>query len=474
MTESHLATCDQCDKRYRVPDPDKTYSCKACEGGRVRVAGPEAAPAGRRATPARPSAEERREAKRDDRRRASGEIKRAQKSLNFMRFALWCTIGFGVYMLMIFLVVMQVLSSWDNGDTFKFSEHLIITLIPTTLIAVSAMALIHMRFNALPWALALAGLWTLGFGSLLVATGGWLPAMLLIPLLLCGVVLWSSVWSAWKLNKLVQQYPDLYASHSARGSLSDRPIRGDSRTRVRDSRKAMRSAGVSTLKKAIVVGGGIYALGIFTAYTTYAGNDFVREPEELVADFREVWSTNDYAEIGDETHDDWRAALIERVHESVTDNGWTTWPELGEPTINVTDIDVEASYPIGFPHGELRVSWRRHLGAWHLKGIRIPPIALKRADEQFKRAWNSSSTDGVTALMREESQVDFPRKFAKVLERRNWTDDWPNIVSMDEPTYPGSGKAKVECELATGQSMTVSFKLEKGKWYFSGLKPPKS
>ncbi|NQU49370.1 MAG: zinc-ribbon domain-containing protein [Planctomycetes bacterium] len=33
-TERTPASCDSCGKLYRVPDPTKTYSCKAC-GGKV-------------------------------------------------------------------------------------------------------------------------------------------------------------------------------------------------------------------------------------------------------------------------------------------------------------------------------------------------------------------------------------------------------------------------------------------------------
>lgn len=134
MTEDRArATCTDCGKTYRVPDADRTYTCKEC-GGEVRVA-----------EPARPGRREVDFAESN----AAHDLRKAHKAIRAVRTF------FVLSAVMAYLATLLAIRMLDGGNNVETAGLVAIGILATIAAAAVAGALL-VAYQPFFWDLAMA------------------------------------------------------------------------------------------------------------------------------------------------------------------------------------------------------------------------------------------------------------------------------------------------------------------------------
>lgn len=493
------AVCDTCGARYRVPDPTKVYNCKACGDGKVRaVATPPSdqqsasrlESSGTTECPAcgttvdrnarfcvscgaglepthRPDTQEaaqsRAEARANERkaaiRRASSELRHTGKAIKFLgRVLLFNALPAAA------LMGLAILDFDPGAPTRQF---VLQVFLYASMLFLCVAGYFHVKFQPLPWALGLAALWTLFL--VLTVLGGTFPN----PFgLLWGFALWSSVLPAMRMNRLIKEFPDLYAAQSIRRTSRTERVRGTSEaSRIKRSRDALETARKKMWVRTGIAGAAIYGLSALGAYRVHASN-VVPTTDTAVEDFREAWGRRDAVALTNELRES-RALFFDDI---VRMHGWTAWPSLDDPSRERLEpgIRLEQDYDLDFDHDvPLQVEWEFDDGEWLLRSIHLPPPPLGGAEKAFGRAWNKKSLSALAELFRGDDLERTSSSLSRMLERRGWLEEWPRAGRSHVEYDELATSATQIVELDNGHEITVRWRVREGAWCVRSIKPPK-
>ncbi len=308
----HVATCPECNKRFRVADPAKTYRCKNCqvdlivqpkepepESGEGESDQGEADDAPKK----RPSRSSRRESNDggDDAsadRKARSAARKELAKLDWLRVALLLLLGLAVIEFLFNLIRLgddgQLLNDGEPLPTWAKAFGIAVTSIPLVLYFMAWKSLGQRNGKPLLWVLALAFISTVIFvvermyGPMLSLftvidfffwdiSNGKFPRGVSRGIFTLG--LWYCAIVASRIERIRKENPSAFAEEIEHGSATQSLRRRDRTAKQGNHRLQLIIAGLLTL---IAVGG-------FLAWKSSQPSN----PEGTVEDFREAWNLSD-------------------------------------------------------------------------------------------------------------------------------------------------------------------------------------
>lgn len=477
--EMQRAACEDCGKTFRVPEPERTYTCRAC-GGTVRAAPrveePELQPAcdacgailvgepsfceecgaavGEPPAPSRRARDGRDDHDGTERRRAASELVRAHRWIKLLRvFYVINAVLFG-------LLLAGAIFALSAPELPVGAVVLMIGLLAgaTALFVVGA---IQIAFQPFLWAVLLAAASTLVRALELAIE----PQLNWIGLAWTAL-LWAAVIPTVPTRRLMREHPDLYIAQRIHGTQRSRhgggrDRRAHARRQTADAtRRARRwSAGAAAAVLAIA------ALGAGSVYATARP----QELEPALERFRGAWNAADVREALDVATDDAQARIDELLNRGLVKRGWTVLPALGAFDVDETgDARARVSFEAG--EGTVETLWRRDGNAWRLAELLLPPPPIDRAVSAFEAAWNSGSAERIAELFDGDDVARQESAFRKLADRSGWTGGFPAISGRDVSLRPTG--ASVEHESAAG-ALGTSWKLVDDEWRLRSVRPPR-
>jgi hypothetical protein len=397
---SARATCADWGKTFAVPDPTRTYTCKAC-GGPVRVVEPASEP----------------ETDGASRRAAAAELQRALNVVVWLRRLLAAgAIAYGL--ITVYLLVLLPKGLIEEGELLR-------VLAGTTVLScMHVVGFRQARLQPLLWTLVLAGLATLSVVLNLLRDD--VSATRLIVPLSSAAALWTAVPNAWRVRARIAAHPELYSAHRLHGT--DRRRHG-ART---DSAQSLQQ--FARVRRRTAVGSAIWASGmalavlavVLFARPTNAG---VRL-ESGIAAFEEAWRDADadgLLALSPPEEVEARRALIELV---LAEQVWgERWPALGDALVQREPSAVTVVWPI--EGGEVGTCWTPTDGGWWLGVLVLPLPSFQAALGRFADAWLARDLQALAALYPPDKRESAAESLARVVERRAWGEAWPGILEIE-------------------------------------------
>ena len=394
--------CEGCRRIYRLPRPDRAYTCKAC-GGAVHVVEGE------------PPAERTHEETARLRHETQRTMKRAHEMIDFVRWSYRLgALAYGVAT--IFAVLALAKPEVPEG------EGVLVVVLTTSLSIAMGMGAMHMLFRPFVWAVGIALLATAitavhgvgpnpyglaGFGSAAWALFAWVA---LVPVK--------------RFERLIREHKDLYilqhASARTRRSLKGRTA-ADRHDRLL---LAMRRAARRTwrLSTAIAV-----LVALSSAGGTWLALEGLREPvfANYRSSFESAWNDEGLSGVEPLLDERIRASESARLAAWTAGLGWgdglpalETGEERAEDGGFVVDYGGDAA---------IHVRWVQGSREWSIERIDLPPPPLDPYLEGFLEAWHDSDAEGVVTYFSEGKRTVMLTNVREAVARQGW-EEYPTVI----------------------------------------------
>jgi hypothetical protein len=441
----YLASCDQCGRSFKVPDPDKVYGCKACEGGRIRVAQPacpacdeaistedqfcqscgvplgdepkadsepEVQPvrsAKPRGTSTRKSSSTRGGKARSTRRAVSSELNRSLKSVRVLRT--FFILNAALHMIGTGLAVAGF--GLTGGDRSVF---LILLLIQASLSAVMLAGVFLVMHQPAIWALVMACMvtlsrmlaaWEMDWNMAYVGIGG-----------IWALLFWAMVAPASRAKRLLDENPDLgYA-------------------------KRMKKARPRAVRKAIIAAVGLLVISGASAFFLHVGSAAVPLGPTWKS-FVDDWEATRVESVLDTLEEGVGAASTAEFEAELKGRGWDTdLPDLGaaavaaaadfgQYSVEEPGSDMEAIY-LETEQGNFEFGWRYNPldQEWRLIELNYP-MAVFPPDLllEIKAQWEASDIAGLGSRFRDPARST--PKLERSFRLRGWERQFPALDNVE-------------------------------------------
>ncbi len=392
------ATCVECGKTYRVPDPSRTYQCKAC-GGTVEANAPQDTDPAEPKEAERPScpvcgalstqdsrfceecgselegdgAQKKAPITRRGRKRETDEVARtlrqSYKWIGFLRT--FYGINAGVYSVLTLFSVLAYASMPESRGELGFGVAIL-----TSLTIVMVVGTIQLPFQPFVWSIVLASLSTLDttlYTANMLADG--ISPVFLAIRWVWTAAYWFGVSQTIQVRHLIRMHPELYIAKRIQGIQSKR------RTRSQDpeqEKEMMRIAAKAAAKRAWIHSGigsaiilFIVCVGCFSGGLAKKAPGDPPEIDRALVKFEKAWSASDpvgVAELFSKGASNKRISSIKRLAKR---RDWSAYPSLGEPNLR-THSHKEAYVTYDLSAGQLSVSWKWTGSEWRIVGLTPP------------------------------------------------------------------------------------------------------
>lgn len=293
--------------------------------------------------------------------------------------------------------------------------------------------------------------------------GGDYRVTLRVILRLLGVVcMWCGVSQAARLQLVMAADPSL--SLRVQKVAPERRVEGGV---VDLARARLRREGNARLVKrlqllgAIVVGLVLFAFGLvwLMAPPTVDG---------AVARFEAAWSKNGSAGV---------LAQFEvppaAFGEDLERRGWhDTRPALVTPVVEATEQRANVRWGTG--DDAVQATFLLDDRTWRLRNLNLPALRVTDhapAIEAFRRAWQAKGTDALVALLRPASRDRVGATLVRLLTKREWHAQRPELGETFPPKAGSRGRLRVGFAVGSDQ-VDVSFEYWHPQWYVVGVSLP--
>ena len=452
ITDPVHARCEDCNKGYRVPDPDRTYTCKHC-GGTVRAG----------AQPQDHDAEhgvEELEIASLTRQEAARELKREYRWIVAITWLY--RLGTLAYAAVTLVAVLALKST-----EVPLGPGILVVVLSTLLTVLMLMGAIQILFQPLAWTVAIAVVATLV--SVVHAIGPNPLGLALFFSAAWSALVWIAVVPTLRFQRLIARHEDLYilqqSSPRTRRSLKHGSPRHLHERLMDVLRRARRhawrvSVGVSA---AICVAS---ALGSTAVWAKLRPQDF----SVVLGEFRAAWDDSNLAALGRffpaevrEQRSAWLAGTTEG-------HGWRNdLPRLPEgktrkePGMTWIDYELEAF--------TLSTGWILVDLEWYLAEVELPVPPLEPVLERFMTAWRMSDPSKIAAFFPPEFVERNLGPIERTVRGRGW-DTFPEVFE----TYVGDyadGEAAVTLSTSKGDVTTEWIFRSNGTWSLHSFQFPK-
>jgi hypothetical protein len=280
---------------------------------------------------------------------------------------------------------------------------------------------------------------------------------------LFGVVcMWCGVAQAGRLQRVMAADPSL--SLRVQKVAPERRVEGGV---VDQARARLRREGNARLVKrlqllgAIVVGLVLFAFGLvwLMAPPTVDG---------AVARFEAAWSKNGSAGVLAQ-FDVPPAAFGEDLER----RGWhDTRPALVTPVVEATEQRANVRWGTG--DDAVEATFLLDDRTWRLRNLNLPALRVSDhapAIEGFRRAWQAKGTDSLVALLRPASRDRVGATLVRLLTKREWHAQRPELGETFPPKAGSRGRLRVGFAVGSDQ-VDVSFEYWHPQWYVVGVSLP--
>ena len=395
---------------------------------------------------------------------AGVELKRARKSISFIRFL------FGMNALFAALYLLVSYQGMIESDVTAFGPEIWIGLILLTgLLAFSVVGFVRVTLEPFVWAVLLASLSTLERVLELLAREFNLIGIV------WTIVIWCFVPATIGLRRILREHPDHYGVQSLQGTHREarslkrkggRIGKQDAAALARLSRK--RLAARTAVALAVVVGGSGALAGVSLASRPTTAEPFL---DALVAE----WNAGDVAALAARfaAVDNNAAENFERLRSGPRAGAL---PTLGEPVVET----IEG--PKGLREwrtdaGRVIFEVERVEGNWLIERFLPPVPPFGDLSDAFRSAWNANDVEGVAALYEESSREKLLRSLPRTFTRRGWVDEEgrPELPELAEPRLYGDRGIRrdfaYDSEVGEFES---TFRIgEDGTWVMTSLDLPR-
>ena len=454
MTEQNVAAtsrarCADCRRTYRVPDPERTYTCKACGGEVLALA--RGTPVDHQPTAAEVAA----------RRNASSELKGGYR---------WMTAITWMYRLAALAyggVTVAAIVALSSPEV-PLRPGLLVVGLCTVLTVTMLMGAIQLLFEPFVWTLVIAIL-----ASVVAAVhwGGPNPLGLAFYFSAAWAVLfWLSVVPTWRFRHLIAEHKDLYVTHHAsrdtRRSLVGRSTRERHERLVRAMRLAFRRAiRISALAGLVIL--------LLSAGGSWFTSTRLRPHEvgDTVAAFEQAWNAGATDEVGalfqprsSEIRTEWLKGM------SLAHDWEQSWPQLS-PRREWTDADRVLWMEYNLDGGlVMTATFAPHGRRWYVSHIELPDPPLEPFVERLVLAWQSSDARELVSLFPQKHAERMLPSIENSLELRGWTQFPP--IGETRIGAPISGRADVVLKVPGGDLIARCLLDGKGRWQLNALRFP--
>ena len=486
MIQSTLRTvahCEDCSRGYFVPDPERTYGCKAC-GGLVRVGSipPERASRPRGMVmccdcqflnpldaevcaecqaPLEGAEEVESEEEAVD---LLHEAKQAFRRANPWGRGIAMTFHLGA--LAYGIATLFAVLALRRPDVPLASGILVVVL--TTLLSVTmGTAALHLLFQPFLWTLAIALLATAV--TIVHATGPNPMGFAVFASAAWALLSWSLLPAAKKFRDLIRHHKDLYILHHA-SQKTRRSLKG--RTpgeRHLQLMRAMRRADQRAWKVSGVAACVLIAAS--SAGTYWVVNHGRPQPfDEAVAEFEAAWNSDRSESLASLFDPRVRTAETQTLAAKRAGYDWverlprvTDGRPRGQKPVRQVDYDLD-----GVP---LSATFHFDGLRWSLTAIDLPYPSVEPTLERFRAAWHASDPAALAGFFSSENRAEREATLARSKARRGWTV-FPAILDTAVQS-DGDGRANATFTLEEDKIVTKWFFREDGQWGLYGLEMPK-
>jgi len=483
MPEDPLsANCDSFGKPYRVPDPEKVFSCKAC-GGRVCATPPEAEDqnphchecqtevSGKESFCTHCGAElaveqnidkakfkrRRSGAEREESRAASRELSNALKFMKILR--LW----FGLNV--IFHGLILAFSPFLFVGPGIIDTQFALLMLAINLATFSLMVIGYFQVNYRPfvWAVVLASIVTLSRGHGVISSE--YNTVVTVVSVVWALLFWALVVPTARVRSLIENNPDLTIAKRITGSRSTRGGKVSPQQALKQAeQRAWRKAGMTVAVVSVVVLGSSFAM-----YKVNKTPPF----EDTWAEFQEDWQRGDIESVSQwfsESNRNTQQAELQAAREN---RQWgRNWPSLSDHekdvyTSEVTGEPNSAIVEAVVADGTVRYDWGASNGNWHLRSIELPAPEFEPVLIDWKRAWAASDFDRLAGFFVNTEKMK--RSLRSIASRRDW-EKLPAITDTRvDDAQDGFRSVYFTTELG---EVRVDFRLTMDAWAANRIKPP--
>ena len=444
------ASCESCGKRYRVPDPDRTYSCKACGGSVVASADSEESAAGGSTD---------RELAADRRHEANDALKRGYAWIGAVTW--FYRLGALSYAVATGLAVLAL----ARLDVPR-EQGLLVVALTSLMSAVMLIGAMVILFRPFAWTLAIAILATavsvvhaLGpnpFGMAALGSAAW------------AALAWAALVPTYRFHQLIEQHKDMYILHHAsaktRRSVKDRSAEErHARLVGAMNRAAGRAWRASTAAAALLcVAAGFGAYGVIATLRPSRLSD-------AVARFEAEWSSGEAEGVIQLLPESVRAVKGERFAGLAAGHWNAELPPLPAAALERDGNFARAEYDVaGVP---VEAEWRLSDLEWILTGLELPVPPLEPRVDALLAAWSSSDIDALVALFSDDAKERMHDSIQVAARERGW-ETFPPIQETAIGDY-SRGDATVVLNLERGEVETLWHMRNDGDWRMHGLKLPR-
>ena len=482
-TERTHAICEACGQGYSVPDEDRTYTCKLCQG-LVRVPGHETGQHGHlvgaldcanchainhAGTHVCVECGEDLDAEPEDsdpledsraRRKATHELRHGYKWIGAFRWI--CRAGALGYALVTLTAILAMARS-----EIPYEPGLLVIALSTLLTILMLMGAVQILFKPFVWTLIIA-----------LAASAAAVVHLMGPNPLGLAFGWSLFWAAlfWiaisptlRFRKLVDAHTDLYILQQSTQRTRRRIESGDSGHRHERLLRVMRNASRRAwrISAAIAVGATLLSTAAtFIVVSQVRPIDF----DETVESFEEAWPRASDVTLRAYFAPETRAWQGDRLFGFADGHGWgRTFPPLVRDDRVGTENQVEMKYELGdFP---VSMNWVRRERNWFLLNIQMPIPPFDPSFQRFLGAWKRSDTKALSEFFAPDFRERMQVSLKASLTNRGWTS-FPEISSFDLDT-PEPEKCVATLQVESGAVITTWWISPRGDWALQTIVFPK-
>jgi hypothetical protein len=440
------ARCEDCEKLYRVPRADYTYTCKAC-GGSVH-------------------AEE--ETSHPDEVASAEELRhetlaQLRKAYSFIgSISMLYRLGAIAYAAVTLIAVMSL----ADTDVPEGGGKLVVVL--TTLMTVMLLfGAMHVQFMPYLWTIAIAVLATIVTAVHLVGANPFGVAFL-------GSACWAGLaWAALaparRFSNLIDEHKDEYILHHASAQTRRALTNRTPEQRHERLLRAMRRASMRTWRISVAGAIGVVLASGYGSYSVLA-NARPELFEPSLESFESAWSRGDLAAIGELFEPRVRDTETERLTGFLTGHGWRpTPPKLPEGVTERTEDQVAIDYAFG--DVTMKTSWARVDLAWYLVRVELPIPSLEPTFRDFVAAWDDSDLDRLVGFFAADARAKMRTRIETAVEERGWIT-YPFVEDTRLGELVGNQRSAT-LTLSMGDLRTDWHYRAEGVWRLHGLKFPK-
>jgi len=484
VTERTHANCEACGQGYSVPDPDRTYTCKLCQGT-VRVPGKGLSSEGHLigaldcdechainhagtetcvecgAPLTEKPAEESHEDSLRARRQATHELRRGYKWIDAFRWI--CRGGAFGYALVTLTAIVAL-----GRPEVPLEAGLLVVSLCTLLTILMLLGAIQLLFKPFVWTLTIAIAATAASGVHFVGpnplglTFAWSAFW--------AVLFWIAVSPSLRFRKLIAAHTDLYIMQRASQRTRNRLEGDDTRHRHERLLRVMRTASQRAWRLSIA---GVIGATVVSAATSFLVLSEVRpaELDSVVRDFEETWKRSSRAAALERFFDpELREWQVGRLGGLAAGHGWSgRFPDL----VRVEEERSSNEAVIEYDAGNLQISmdWILREREWLLLQIRMPVPPFETAFERFLATWEQSDLTGLSKFFAPEFQERMETSLQNSLINRRW-QTLPEIIDRDIDE-PEDEKAVTTLNIEGGAVIASWWISRTGEWTLQSIVFPK-